>query len=195
MNNNSTLSCGITGGNLEKYQSFLHSCRSCVVEIAITLLTTFVIMVISANYLNYDDHFSCNGGLGAGFPVSFLCDYGGGGGSPISSWGKIDLADFPYFSPQGLLVDILFYSVILWIAWLVRYAIYHKGSYHHENYRWMTLISIAFIVGFISALLIFQSNRLNFQNYILGIPTPIISSPTPLGTMPSAITPIATPAP
>ncbi len=182
--------------NLEKYRPFLHNWRRSIVEIAITLLTTCVIMVISANYQNYNDHFSCNGRLGAGFPVSFLCDYGGGGGSPISSWGKIDLADFPYFSLRGLLADILFYSAILWIAWLVRYAVSHIGSYHHEeNYRWITLIGLAYVVGFLSALLIFQSNRLHFENPMLGTPTPIILSPTPLGTMPSVITPIATPAP
>ncbi len=179
---------------MEKNRSFLHSFRSCILEVAIALLTTCVVMVISANYENYDDQFACNGGLGTGFPVSFLCDYGAGG-SPISNWGKIDLADFPYFSLQGLAVDILFYFIILSIAWLIRSAIYHKSSYRYENYRWMILIGITFVVGFTAALLIFQSNRINFHNYILGIPTPVISSPTPFGTVPSVITPIATLAP
>ena len=182
----------MTEAGIKENRSFPYRLRGCGGEIVITLLTTFVIMVISANYQNYDDQFACNGGLGAGFPVSFLCDYASGG-SPPSSWGKIDLADFPYFSPKGLLADILFYSVILWIAWLIRYAIYRNDSYHYANYIWITLISIAFIVGFLSAMGIFESNRINFHNYILGIPTPLPASPTPVGTMPPPLfTPIPT---
>jgi hypothetical protein len=45
-------------------------------------------MAISANY-QYPEHPSCGGMLGAGFPVLFICD-DWGGGSPTSSWEKID---------------------------------------------------------------------------------------------------------
>src|SRR5687767_11315609 len=173
----------MTEAGMKENRSFPYRFRGCIGEIVITLLTTFVIMLISVNYLNYDDQFACNGGLGAGFPISFLCDYASGG-SPPSSWGKIDLADFPYFSLKGLLADILFYSVILWITWLIRHALYRKDSYHYENYIWISLISIAFVVGFLFAMGIFESNRINFQKYILGIPTPLPASPTPFGTMP-----------
>lgn len=58
------------------------------------------------------------------------------------------LADFPYFSPHGLLADILFYSVILWIGWLVRRAIRHNELYPIENYRWAAFVTIGFARGF-----------------------------------------------
>ena len=178
---------------MQENRSFPYRSRGCLVEIAVTLLTACVILVISASYRNYGDDFSCNnGGLGTGFPVSFLCDYGTGG-SPISSWGKIDLADFPYFSLRGLLADILFYSVILWIGWLVRRAIHHNDSYQIGNYIWITLIGIAFIVGFLSASAMFKSDRINFHDYLLGIPTPVPATPTPFGTPPPPpFTPIPT---
>ena len=182
----------ITEAGMKENQSFQYRSRGCLVEIAVALLTACVMLVISANYRNYNDDFSCNGGLGAGFPVSFLCDYGTGG-SPINSWGKIDSSDFPYFSPHGLLADILFYSVILWIGWLIRRAIHHPDSYPIENYIWITLIGIAFIVGFLSASAIFKSERINFHDYLLGIPTPEPATPTPFGTPPPPeFTPIPT---
>jgi hypothetical protein len=175
---------------MEEYQSFLRSWRACTVEAASIFLTTCVLMVISVNYQHHLDTFYCQGQLGAGLPVSFLCDYSGGG-SPLSSAGRIDLADFPYFSPQGLFVDILFYSVLLWIAWLIRYAVYHKGLHRSENYRWAAFIGIVYIVCFLSAFLLFQSNRLHIE--VSATPTPTMLSPTPIGTRPSVITPIATP--
>jgi hypothetical protein len=60
----------------------------------------------------HSDIFSCFGQLGAGFPVAMVCDYSGGG-SPLSSAGKIDGADSPFVSPHGLLVDYIFYSLLL----------------------------------------------------------------------------------
>jgi hypothetical protein len=161
-------------------------------EIAITLLTASVMLVISVNYRNFRDDFACNGGFGVGFPVSFLCDYGAGG-SPISSWGKIDLADFPYFSLPGLFTDLAFYSVILWVGWLIRRAFRHPDSYPVAGSIWIVLIGIAFVVGFLSAAAMFKSDRINFQNYILGIPTSVSASPTPFGTPPPPLfTPIPT---
>jgi hypothetical protein len=92
--------------------------------LAWAVLTTCAVLVISTNRQNFSDYFSCDGSYGAGFPVSFLCDYGAGG-SPINGWGKIDLSDFPFFSLQGLVADILFYFVILFfIGWLIRALIY-----------------------------------------------------------------------
>ena len=175
---------------MQENQSFPYRFRSCVGEIASTLLTACVILVISVNYRNFGDNFSCNGDLGAGFPVSFLCDYATGG-SPISSWGKIDLSDFPYFSLRGLLADVIFYSAILWIGWLIRRALHRTDSYPIQNTIWIILIGIAFIVGFLSASAMFKSERINFHDYLLGIPTSLPATPTPFGTPPPQLfTPI-----
>jgi len=87
-------------------------------------LLAICMMVISVNYPHPHDPFACSGLLGAGFPVSFICDYSDGG-SPLSSAGKIDSADFPFVSPQGFFVDALFYVVLLWTAGLMVFGIYH----------------------------------------------------------------------
>ena len=176
-------------------QFFQREAHGCLLEIAATMLAVFAMLAISANYRNFGDDFACGGRLGLGFPVSFLCDYGTGG-SPISSWGRVDLADFPYFSPQGLIADILFYAGILWIGWLVRRVLGHNDSYPVGNAIRVAFIGIAFLVGFFSATAIFRSERINFQDYLLGIPTPVPATPTPPGTPPpSAETQIPTPGP
>lgn len=172
---------------MKKYQPFQYGFLSWIV------LTTCAIMAVTTSYQNFNDRFSCGGWYGVGFPVSFLCDHGAGG-SPISGWGRIDSTDFPYISLQGILADILFYFVILFVvAWLVRFFVYHKDSHHHEDYKWMVLISIAFIVGFFFSSLMFESNRISFHDYILGITPTAVPSPTPHGTLPSDILPSATP--
>jgi hypothetical protein len=70
---------------------------------------------------------ACHGDFGVGFPVSFLCDYGAGG-SPLSGTYRIDSSDFPFFSPLGTLVDILFYATQLWVIWFVAIGIFRKRS-------------------------------------------------------------------
>ena len=164
-------------------RSFPSGRHGCLTEISITLLTVLIILIISAGYRNYGDFFSCNGGLGIGFPVSYICDYGTGG-SPISSWGKIDLADFPYFSPRGLLTDILFYSGIFWLGWLLRILLRPSDAYPIQNGIWILLIAIALIVDYLSAAAMYKSDRINFHNYLLQIPTPEPATPTPFGTPP-----------
>jgi hypothetical protein len=115
------------------------------------IITTCVILATTTKYQNYGDNFSCKGeryDLGVGFPVSFLCDYGGSGGSPLDSWYKVDSADFPYFSLPGLWIDGAFYlSIVFSIAWVARY-IYRKDSRPFELYRQMALMTIAFAIGF-----------------------------------------------
>jgi hypothetical protein len=157
--------------------------RGCLIEFAITLLAVVVLLVISANYRNFDDKFSCNGRLGAGFPISFLCDYGTGG-SPIDSWGRIDFSDFPYFSLRGLFADALFYAVILGVGWLLRRAFRQNDSYGVGNMVWVVLIGIAFLFGFLSASAMFKADRVNFHDYLLGIPSPVPATSTPFGTPP-----------
>ena len=161
--------------------------------------TTGAVLAVSANRQNFSDYFSCGGGYGAGFPVSFLCDYGAGG-SPIDGWGRIDLSDFPFFSLQGLVANILFYFVILFcVGWLIRALIHRTNEHLPDHNQWMILLSIAFIVGSLFSALLLEPNRINYNAYILGIPpTPIsfhptaIPSPTPFGTPPVESMPIAT---
>jgi len=165
-------------------------------------LTACAVLAISANRQNFSDYFSCRGGYGVGFPVSFLCDYGSGG-SPIDGWGKIDLSDFPFFSLQGLVVDFFFYFAILFcVAWLIRAVAFRTDARPLDHNQWMILLSIAFIVGSLFSSLLLEPNRINYHDYILGIPpTTIPSHPTaipsstPFGTPPVEVTLIATPNP
>ena len=172
-------------------QSFQPGARGCLVEVAIALPAVVVMLAISASYRHFSDDFACDGKLGLGFPVSFLCDYGTGS-SPISSWGRVDLADFPYFSLHGLSADILFYSVILWVGWLVRRAFRHNDRYPFGTAIQVALIGIAFAAGFLFAAIIFKAERINFQGYLLGMPTPVAATATPFGTPPPEETPIPT---
>jgi hypothetical protein len=153
--------------------------RGCVTGILIVLLA-FGLMLSTMKILRHNDTFSCFGQLGAGFPVSFLCDYSGGG-SPISSAGKIDSADFPYFSPVGTLVNIFFYSMQLGMPWLIADSISRVGPEGFGKYRWATLIIAVYLAGFLSALILLQPARLRIERSYPRTPTPI-ASPTTIGT-------------
>lgn len=156
------------------------------------LWTACVLLTGSATRQNFSDYFSCRGGYGVGFPVSFLCDYGSGG-SPIDGWGRIDLSDFPFFSLQGLVTDFLFYfAIVFCIAWLIQGGVYGIDARPIGPSQWMILLSIAFIVGALFSSLLLEPNRINYHDYILGIPpTPISSAPTPIPS-PTAVEAIAT---
>lgn len=159
---------------MRKFQSF---------SLLWIILTTCVILVATTSRYNYEDHFAYGGRLGVGFPVSFLCDYGGGASSPIDSWGKVDLADFPYFSLHGLFVDSLVYIAILFmIERLIRRILHHNEQFHSEYKKWLTFLSISFLLGYVFASFILASNQINFHNYLLGISPTIVYSPTPPAT-------------
>ena len=153
--------------------------RSCLIGVLILLLA-FGLMFSTMKVLRHNDNFSCFGQLGAGFPVSFLCDYSGGG-SPLSSAGKIDSADFPYFSPVGTLVDILFYSMHLGMLWFIAGSISRKSPESIRKYRWAILIIAVYLAGFLSALILLQSARLRIERSYPRTSTPI-ASPTTIGT-------------
>jgi len=68
--------CPKTEAGVQENRSFQVGVHSCRVELAITLLAVCAILTITVQYRNFDDEFTCGGGLGVGFPVSFLCDYG-----------------------------------------------------------------------------------------------------------------------
>ena len=147
-------------------------------------LTTCLLLAATTNRYNYQDNFACGGRLGVGFPVSFLCDYGGGASSPIDSWGKVDLADFPYFSLQGLFIDSLIYIAILLLMERLILLILHQNQQLHFEYKiWLAFISISFLLGYAFASVILASNQINFHNYLLGIHPPIVYSPTPPATL------------
>ena len=93
-----------------------NGCRGCLLPLLI-LGVAFYLVVQSTNYQVRHDP-ACYGSLSAGWPMTFLCD--DTFGSPTSSWGKIDEADW-WNGPNlvGLFGDFLFYAVLLSILWLI----------------------------------------------------------------------------
>lgn len=91
--------------------------------LGIVLALAFVLTILSANYQVPRDS-RCYGHLSGGFPLAFLCD--DDAGSPTTSWGKIDEADwyggFVVFTPAFIL-NTLFYAVLLSITWLLAFGI------------------------------------------------------------------------
>ncbi len=73
----------------------------------------------------------CDGLLGAGFPVAFICD--DVSSSPTSGWGRIESGDFYNFSFYGCLVDLGVYLGLLGIGaglgwWIIRRVRYRGRS-------------------------------------------------------------------
>jgi hypothetical protein len=173
---------------MKQYFSFSEGSPGCMVGgvnllLSIALMFSTIWYVHPLNYLRPGDLLACGGRLGAGYPVSFLCDYSGGG-SPISSAGRIDWADLPYFSPLGTLVDLLFYGMQVWLLWFVLTSIFHKGTNRAEQQRWATLIAVGYVIGFCSALLLLQTVHIQIDTTQPHTPTPVLPSPTPFGTLP-----------
>lgn len=155
--------------------------HGCFISIVITLLVIGA-MAISTNY-EYFAHPSCRGALGAGFPALFICD-AGLGGSPIDSWGKIDLADVfnRGIRPEGFIVDFFFYLALIWSIGLVLNRLLHNRI-NLRDVRWATFISLGFIFGFICAFLVFQSSSA-YDPHVptptpSGITTPLIATSIP----------------
>jgi hypothetical protein len=120
------------------------------------------------------------GGLGAGFPLPFVCD--DSGGSPISSWGRIDLSDIWNVNPRTFLLDFLLYNALVSLVWSAALGILYKGTSKAEGSHWAIVLCITFILAFLFVFLSFQSGNLNFDIPIPRTPTPIIFTPTPFGT-------------
>jgi len=129
--------------------------------------------------------------LGAGFPVLFICD-DWGGGSPTGSWGKIDLVDIfnGGIRPGGFLVDLLFYTVLIFIILSVVSSFLPNGA-NHRDLWWTTFILIGFIFGLFFAFLTIWSSDLYIKNPPIGTPTPMVPSATASESTPS-MTPLAT---
>jgi hypothetical protein len=67
----------------------------------------------------------CQGLLGAGFPLPFICD--ASGESPLSSVGRIDWADLDSINLIGSTLDILFYTLALWVIGFIVGRIFQLG--------------------------------------------------------------------
>ncbi len=82
----------------------------------ISFLIAIGLTVLSIAYQRPSDPV-CRGLLSAGFPVAVICD--ASGESPLSSVGKIDWADLDSINYLGSFIDLLFYTSLLWVGWLV----------------------------------------------------------------------------
>ena len=112
---------------MKPYSFFPHGKRAYLFNVVVLLSAVGLMLLTIGDHLHRNSP-ACLGLLGAGHPASFLCDYSSGE-TPIfdsvSSDGRIDKVDFPYLSPEGFIVDFLFYTALILLVWfLVTYAIY-----------------------------------------------------------------------
>jgi len=165
--------------------------RGCILGI-LSMVLGIVLTVSSAQYQR-KYYPVCQGGLSAGFPIVFICD--DTGGSPISSWGKIDFGDVANVNPITFILDFLLYSALLSIAWSMLTGLWSKSLAQDENFRWGLLLSTGYIVLFLFAFMSFQSKSLSIEIPFPRTPAPeiIIYTPTLFGTPPPPeFTPIPT---
>jgi len=96
----------------KEYRFFSRGYRGTILDMA-GMLLAICLMIATVSY-QHPSRLLCYGGLGAGFPAVFICD--ASGESPMSSWGKIDWADLDSLNLPGSFVDILFYTLLVWVA-------------------------------------------------------------------------------
>ena len=168
--------------------------RGCFLGI-LSFVLGIVLTIVSAQYQR-QYYPVCQGGLSAGFPIVFICD--DTGGSPISSWGKIDFGDVANVNPLAFILDLLLCSALLSVTWSMLMGPSSKGLSQDENFKWGLLLGTGYIALFLFALMSFQSNSLGIEIPFPRTPMPeiIIYTPTPLGTPPPPeFTPIPTTGP
>lgn len=106
--------------NHMKLKHWLLSTRGgCLIRGTLVVLLALCCAGLSVRYQRLDA-LPCQS-LGAGFPLPFVCD--SSGESPIRSWGKIDAADIVRIVMPALLLNVLFYMLLVLIAWRVVYGI------------------------------------------------------------------------
>jgi hypothetical protein len=102
---------------METHTLLPRSAGGCMLNLLIGLLA--IMLTVQSAHVQRPYERACDGFVGGGFPLPFLCD--DLGESPTSSWGRIDETDWyvlvifhPYF-----LVNVLFYVVLLWVPWFI----------------------------------------------------------------------------
>ncbi len=115
---------------MDDYRFFPSSRRLWFFGIVSVLLALFL-TVSSLNAQRLQDPI-CGGVPGAGFPVTFLCDTVGS--SPTGSWGKLDEAD-NWFPNPFFWIDVLFYTVLLWLPWFTVRRLVHLIPRHRHRQR------------------------------------------------------------
>jgi len=169
-------------------RSFAGGCLTGLLSILLGLALTASTALVQQRYYPV-----CGGGLTAGYPIVFICD--DSGGSPISSWGRIDSADWFNGDPRAFLLDFLLYSALLWLAWTAVMGLLRERPARDENFKWGLLISVGYLAAFLFAFLSFQTTSLRIEHTFPRTPTPftpVVPSPTDLGTPPP---PLSTPIP
>jgi hypothetical protein len=176
---------------MQENRSFSRGCSLGILSIVLGIVLTLSSAQYQRRYYPV-----CQGGLSAGFPIVFICD--DTGGSPVTSWGKIDFGDIININPVAFILDFLLYSALLSIAWSMLMGMRSKSLSQDENFRWGLLLSTAYIALFLFAFMSFQSNSLSIEISFPRTPAPeiIIYTPTPFGTPPPPeFTPIPTTGP
>jgi hypothetical protein len=182
---------------MNENQFFRQGLRGFLISWVCILLALWAVS-ISARYL-YPENTYCGDMVGAGFPVMFICD-DWGGGSPTSSWGKIDFVDFlnGRIIPSGFLIDLVFYFILFGFIWFTASSIIHKGL-NRSDLWWITFIGMGFITGLLCTFLVFQPSYLNYiRPPVFNRTSTPIFVPSPTGTLPTApptLTPITTSSP
>ncbi|HEY6072409.1 MAG TPA: hypothetical protein VIV15_03220 [Anaerolineales bacterium] len=141
-------------------------------------------LLVSLGYEHPEDPV-CERMLGAGFPVIFICD-NWGGGSPTSSWGKIDYVDVLNggIKPVGLALDIAFFSLPIGILSLLAGSLISESASRHKLRILALFMAFAYVAGFLFAWLVFQPGLFPIQNPLPLTPVPTFFTPTPIGTPP-----------
>lgn len=178
---------------MNENQIFRQGLRGLFISAACILLALGALR-ISAKY-QYPNHPYCGDMVGAGFPVLFICD-DWGGGSPTSSWNKIDFVDVINggIVPGGFLVDFLFYFIISGLLWFTLSSMIGKGL-NRSDLWWTALISTGFISGFLCAFLMLIPAYWNYVRpplFHFQAPTSTPSIQTPIGAI-STISPTTAP--
>ena len=170
---------------MKENRFFRQGFRGFFISLVCILLAVFAV-TISAKY-TYPKTPYCRDMVGAGFPVMFICD-DWGGGSPTSSWGKIDFVDFINggIIPTGLLIDLVFYFILFGFIWFTASSIIQKGL-NRSDMWWTIFISIGFIIGLLFAFLVLYPSCLNCIGLPISFQRPtLISLPTSTGIIGTA---------
>jgi len=116
--------------------------------VAIGLTVTSLQYVQPKNCYNFCDAertcpkgFCYFGDQKAGWPLPIIID-SGGGGSPTTGWGVVGNEDFPH--PLWLIVDVLFYSILVW---LVLYVIQFLRHQAFSRKLFLVSLSISVFLG------------------------------------------------